>query len=99
MAAKLQTSEEWENWDAQRMRDAVEEISASPNLRFFFRSLLNSFGINQTPFGGNAIDTAKLCGRHEAGMEIIATLLSEKPGLYPSLILEDLNEQASRPVA
>lgn len=96
MAAKLKTEKEWEDYDATRMKEAVREISASPNLRFFFRSLLNSYGMNSTPFGGNAIDTAKLCGRHEAGMDIVSTFLALDPSLYPNLILEDVNEQADR---
>lgn len=96
MAGKLKTDRDWEEFDATRMSEAVIEISSSPNLRFLFRSLLNSCGINSTPFGGNAIDTAKLCGRHEVGMDILGIFLENDPSLYPKLILEDQHEQTDR---
>lgn len=94
MARKLEI--DWDEWDAQRMAGAVEEIAQSENLRFFFRSLLNSCGAASTPVGTDAHTTARLCGRHEVGMEIISLLLAHRKELYPALILEDLNEQEER---
>lgn len=96
MAVKLKSAKEWEDFDELRLAQAVGEIESSPNLRFFFRSLLSSVGIASTPFGGNAIDTAKLCGRHEVGMELIATFSERIPELYPNLLLEDYREQTDR---
>lgn len=97
MAGKLKTAEEWEAWDKERTRQAMREVEASENLRFLFRSLLAAYGVNSTPFSSDPILTARLCGRHEAGMDIIATMLEHCPSLYPKLIVEDTNEQALRP--
>jgi len=96
MAAKLKTAEDWAEYDISRMREAVNEIAHSVNLRFLVRSLLNSLGITTTPYSCNKFEMARLCGRHEAGMELISTILEYAPPLYPALILEDQNEQSDR---
>lgn len=96
MATKLKTDDDWTEHDVARTALAVQEIAASPNLRFLFRSLLAACGVSQTPEGGNAIETARAIGRHSVGMDIVATILAEQPSLYPLLITEDLNEIAQR---
>lgn len=99
MAAELKTAEQWAEYDAFRVREGVKEIARSANLRFFIRSLLNALGANQTPFSLNSAECARLCGRHEAAMDIISTILEHEPALYPALILEDQNEQSDRTAA
>jgi hypothetical protein len=96
MAVELKTAEQWAEYDTTRVREGVREIARSPNLRFFLRSMLNAFGANQTPFALNPAECARLCGRHEAAMDIIATILEHEANLYPALILEDQNEQSDR---
>lgn len=96
MAGKLKTDEDWQEYDQQRIAFAVKEIAASDNLRYFFRELLSQCGHQLTPFAHNAIETARLCGRHEVALEIIATLTAHEPGLYPNLLLESHREQTDR---
>ncbi len=86
MAEKLQEPE-------ARMELAVQKIAKDSDLRFYIRSLLNAFGYGQTPGGSNALDIAQQCGRHSCAMEIIETLLTHDPQLFPKLISEDLAEQ------
>ena len=93
MAPKLTAGLTPEERNALRITEAVYEIAASPNLRYFIRSLLNACGLNATPRASEALELARLCGRHEIGMEVQYTLLAEVPGLYPSLIKEDQDEQ------
>jgi hypothetical protein len=95
MAQQLQSNLPAEERNALRITEAVYEIAASPNLRYFVRSLLNNCGINATPQAVGALELARQCGRHEIGMEIQRILLQELPGLYPSLIKEDQDEQTA----
>ena len=96
MAKKLQTPEEWEKYDQVRMELAIREIEKSPNLRFFFRSQLTVTGVQSTPIGETPDQTSYLCGRHSVGTDLITTLLTFNPSLYPALLEEDINEQRER---
>lgn len=96
MAGKLKTEEDWREYDQQRLAFAVKEIAASPNLRYLIRELLSECGHQLTPFAHNAIETARLCGRHEIALDVIATLTAHEPGLYPNLLLESYREQTDR---
>jgi len=77
------------------MQEAVEQIEASPALRFLMRSLLAQCGWATTPVASTAEMTFKLCGRHEIGTELIAMMLDYSPTLYPNLIKEDRHEKST----
>ena len=96
MAKKLKSQKDWDEYDTARMNLAVRAVGRDENLRFFIRALLNAYGVGDTPEGGNAIETARAIGRHSAGMDLVATLLTHDPQLYPALISEDLAENAER---
>jgi len=87
---------DWQKLDSDRTILAVQEIAKSPNLRFFFRSILSACGANTTPEGGNALATARECGRHSVGQDLIATFFAEAPEFYPALMLEEIKEQQER---
>lgn len=96
MAPKLKTSEDWEREDHYRMEKAVAEIQRSPNLRFFFRSLLSATGATGTPSGGDSHYMALAVGRHSVGTDLIATLTEHQPRLYGTLLTEDAVESLTR---
>lgn len=77
------------------MQKAVEEVEASPALRFMMRSILSQCGWAVTPVADTAEMTFKLCGRHEIGTELISMMLTYSPTLYPNLIQEDRHEKLS----
>lgn len=87
---------DWEAEDLIRMQEAVAEIRKSANLRFFMRSLLGGLGVTETPEGANALLTARACGRHSVGMDLIATLQQHDQELYPALLIEESREQQER---
>lgn len=71
---------------------AVTEISRSAALRYFIRNLLGQCGVQSVFPADNALATARHAGRHEIGMSILATLQLFHPQLYPSLLMEEMNE-------
>lgn len=75
--------------DAQ-MRGAVEAIAANGDLRYFMWQFFLGCGIQSTPDGGNAIETAKLIGRHSIAMDLIVTMSRYDPTLYPQMLEADL---------
>ena len=93
MAKKLTP---WEKFDKTRMKSAFEEIEASPNLRFFVRQIFASAAIDESPFSGNAIETARLCGRQQIGLEIRREMQTHSPTLSHKIELEMLNENLQR---
>jgi hypothetical protein len=77
------------------MQEALEQIEASQALRFFMRSVLTQCGWATTPVASTTEETYLLCGRHEIGTELIATMLDYSPTLYPNLIKEDRDEKST----
>lgn len=96
MAKKLKSTIDWEKHDEIRTEFAIREISASENLRFFLRSFLAASGIDTTPVGMDTDHTQRLLGRHELGMELVDTVLTYQPDLYPALIKEQQDERRTR---
>lgn len=92
MANKHTQTAKNEELHKARMLSAVTQIADSPELRYFMRQLLMDCGDHTTPAGGNAIETAHLCGRHSVGKDLIAIFLEYDYKLYPLLIAEDLEE-------
>jgi hypothetical protein len=99
MAQKLNHQPSWERFDHDRLANAVAEIARSPNLRFLARNFISFTGVQAPLPSGNALETARAAGRQDAGIELIAYFLTHNPGLWPALILEDINEQNERTVA
>ena len=87
---------DWNAFDRQRMDRATEELRASENLRFLFRTLMRDMGVGQRINSGNALETAERVSQYNSGMMLVDLLLDTDPLLYPALIEEDLREQSLR---
>lgn len=96
MAENSKTEKSWERLDRLRVTQAVSEIAASPNLRFFIKQLLLDCGENSSPYAHDTIETARLCGRHEIYLELRSVLSRECPGLLAQLEKERENELVQR---
>ena len=96
MARKLTQRNRELDLDRERLRAAVDEIAHSANLRFFFRDIFSSAAILSPLPEGNALETARAAGRQDLALGIIAIMESHQPALWPTLLLEDLNETLDR---
>lgn len=94
MAGKLK-SQGWDEYDAERMRLAVEEIRGSENLRYFFRRLLSDISPFQ-PMGGEPHQVQMQAGRHSASLDIINNLEAHDPMLPILLQHEGVEEHFIR---
>lgn len=89
-------SQTWEQYDLDRLRNAVAEITRSPNLRFLFRALLDDAGVLEPLPNLNALDTARAAGKQDVGHIMLAHFFAHNPALFPELILEDQHERRDR---
>lgn len=79
-----------------RRKAAVLTIAESAGLRSLLRDWLRSAGLLplQSPYAHDALETARVCGMQQMGLNIIATLNEVDPKLWPALQLEEaLDEQ------
>lgn len=78
-----------------KLKFAVEEITASENLRFFFRTVFRLSGIEDVTTIADPLLMAHAVGRANLAKDIQAIFLEIAPTLYPTLLLEDALEYAS----
>ena len=96
MAQKLTQGKRQAEQDQERLRAAVDQVAQSDSLRYLFRDIFSSAGVLSPLPEGNALETARAAGRQDLALGVIAIFESHKPALWPSLLLEDLNEQLNR---
>lgn len=95
MAGKLQTSADWEKFDEQRMRLAVEEIRASDNLRYFIRYVLADMQ-PLAHMGGDPAAIQMQAGSHNTAVGFIGTLDAFDPLLWLDIAREGVEESMTR---
>lgn len=79
-----------------RRKAAVRTIAESAALRSLLRDWLRLAGLLplQSPYTQDALETARICGMQQMGLNIIASLNEVDPKLWPALQLEEaLSEQ------
>jgi hypothetical protein len=94
MAGKLASPEEqWKALDETRSREAVEQIKASPALRFLVGSIFDEAGLGEVVFTGDALTSAFNAGRQALAIELRKTLDLHDASLA-SALQKELNDEA-----
>lgn len=82
--------------DAARLEAAVQELRASPNLRFFIREVLDSCGLDRLSFNGHALNSAFADGQRSVALGLVQRLSEVDPHFYPELLKEQADERIAR---
>lgn len=80
---------------AETLERAWSKLAVDPDLRFFLAQMLDWSGVLSPPSTNNAIETARLLGRMDAGHFLITEMEATQPYLFP-LIMKDNVDHAQR---
>lgn len=81
--------------DDPQMIDAIKRIMATELGRYFIFQLLGTFGVNQSPYAVNALQTAFACGMQNAGLQIQDLAARHAPENFALMLKEKLNVRQS----